>query len=1063
MLARSVQSIALFVALFQIIACSSTQTTSGKSKYYTPERPAGVDFGASPSVEKTGWAQRQGSDHFYGNAQSSKTGLKKTGTKKYSESISQASPAVDEVLPSAMDGIAPVKEWASARTQAAEDDFANNIQLNRYPSPGFWGAEIVYQIQVDRFNNGDVTNDNENLPAHQNDWTRVHDLRHGGDLKGIMDRLDYLKDLGITALWITPIFYHDASYHGYCTRDFTKIDPGFGSNEEFRELVKRAHSRDIKVILDIVVNHMCDSNSWYTDSNYYHQNQAHYECANDLNNSDWGGYNASSEHQGGFHFGDTFFPPFKSKHFFNRCGSNSHSDMTSSEPVAIYGDFVSTMFDFNTLNRDFQEIFTELHKYWIAYADVDGFRMDAAKHINTDFIAYFNTHIRSYAKSLGKDNFYIIGEVAAGPDFIGRRLGKMSSNPSNPNEHGSVPQSLTNRLWDLKDIYLVHGTQSFPGLTAVYDFAHGGTARSSLLNEQNIKKINDHFYSDYFSTIVAQQDPRLSWNVLEIHDWPRFVDGTTHNSNPYKSALGLSYLATAQGIPVIYYGQEQGFNGNCLWHTIDGNISDAVQQGVCSGHSHDHALYRQNMFNGPWRLGSTVGSINNLAYIGAVTQSTHPENSPSSSPHWLNDPFLDRDNSVYQTSRRFNYLRHSCNPLRYGNTAFREGWNDNNGITAFSRLDNGKEMLVIVNNASWSIGLDKIQIDGSFPQNSAGSKYKNLLDDYQIAHVGKEGWNTYLYFNGMQIDGNSVKVFAHENEVGPWNETLKTHLCKDNPISPPPVGNQTPKANAGADQTVAIGESVTLDGSGSSDPDGSIVSYLWSNSDTEPTTTVSYDKVGTFTLTLTVTDNEGATNTDSVTINVRDASGEDWQRTVIFIYGETSIGQDMFIRGGIDHDYAANNLQKNCTTTNYECSIPIRHLNLFNNTTAPWKQGDYYLDWYGAEKDQNNAAEGTPLDWTTNKWPSSWGALKQFEKDGYGETPLNQWGHHYWILDVEMDCAKTVDGWFEIKSYISNGPEWESDVTQPGAPYDSINHFGICGMLNKFERGVNEAEISDIP
>ena len=181
-----------------------------------------------------------------------------------------------------------------------------------------------------------------------------------------------------------------------------------------------------------------------------------------------------------------------------------------------------------------------------------------------------------------------------------------------------------------------------------------------------------------------------------------------------------------------------------------------------------------------------------------------------------------------------------------------------------------------------------------------------------------------------------------------------------------------------------------------------------------------------------------------------------WQKTVVLIKGETIVGQDMFIRGGIDHNYAKEVLGKDCTADNYECAVPIKHLNFKNSTTSGWKLKDSYLDWYGTEIGQNEDSEGTPLDWTTDSWPSEWGVTPYYEEDGYGVTDLNTYGLHYWIMEVEMDCSKTVEGWFELKSYISNGPGWESDISQLNTPYESKNHFAKCGFINVFEHGVNE-------
>lgn len=183
------------------------------------------------------------------------------------------------------------------------------------------------------------------------------------------------------------------------------------------------------------------------------------------------------------------------------------------------------------------------------------------------------------------------------------------------------------------------------------------------------------------------------------------------------------------------------------------------------------------------------------------------------------------------------------------------------------------------------------------------------------------------------------------------------------------------------------------------------------------------------------------------------------KRTVIFIKAQTQSGQDMFIRGGIDHGYANNELGRNCDSSNFECAMPITHNNLANATTAPWKNNERYLDWYGSEDGQSNEAEGTALDWTTNVWPSSWGTKRTVADDGFGEDPLNIWGQHYWMLDVQMDCSKAVNNKFEVKAYVKNGQGWEGDISHPQAPYASNNHFAECGKINTFDFNNNNVEV----
>ncbi|MEQ3658821.1 MAG: alpha-amylase family protein [Glaciecola sp.] len=183
-----------------------------------------------------------------------------------------------------------------------------------------------------------------------------------------------------------------------------------------------------------------------------------------------------------------------------------------------------------------------------------------------------------------------------------------------------------------------------------------------------------------------------------------------------------------------------------------------------------------------------------------------------------------------------------------------------------------------------------------------------------------------------------------------------------------------------------------------------------------------------------------------------------FQRTVIFIEQQTAVGQDMFIRGGLDHGVAAT-FGKNCTASNYECAIRIQHRNTINATTAPWKLNDNYLDWYGLESGQDSGARGTALDWTIDNWPNSWGQIRRVMSDGYGEEVLNIWGANQWMLDVDMACEDTFNGWFEIKAFVKNGQGWESDITQANTPYASNNHFAQCGKVNRFVFNANSVEV----
>jgi hypothetical protein len=170
----------------------------------------------------------------------------------------------------------------------------------------------------------------------------------------------------------------------------------------------------------------------------------------------------------------------------------------------------------------------------------------------------------------------------------------------------------------------------------------------------------------------------------------------------------------------------------------------------------------------------------------------------------------------------------------------------------------------------------------------------------------------------------------------------------------------------------------------------------------------------------------------------------DVRRTVVFIFGKTQPGQDMFLRGG----------------TKGGGPIRIRHRTWLNEHTNTYRWGDAYLDWNGGELGQAQPAGrfggGSPMDWTTNL---AQGQNQPYVSTaGYGIADENNFGMHYWMLDVDMDCEQAFDDghgrkWFELKAFIAPIPGWEKDITQtssPMPPFPSINHVGLCGMINVF-------------
>ena len=216
----------------------------------------------------------------------------------------------------------------------------------------FSKEDKIYFIMVDRFN--DAISEN-NYEANKN----VKTTFHGGDIKGITEKLDYIKDLGFTAIWITPIVDNDRSgYHGYWAKDFYKIDENFGSLEDLKELVDEAHKRDIKIILDYVVNHMGPSTTWLNDGkheNWFHEKK----IIKDYNNKE-----------------------------------------------EVEDGWLASLPDLNTENPEVRKYLIDNALWWIKETNVDGFRLDTVRHVPESFWNEFSYKIKEkYPK------FYLIGEV----------------------------------------------------------------------------------------------------------------------------------------------------------------------------------------------------------------------------------------------------------------------------------------------------------------------------------------------------------------------------------------------------------------------------------------------------------------------------------------------------------------------------------------------------------------------------------------------------------------------------------------------------------------------------
>lgn len=227
---------------------------------------------------------------------------------------------------------------------------------------GFDNSDVLYLIMPDRFANGDTTNDIADGMLEKPDRSNPNG-RYGGDIQGIMDNLDYLSDMGFTAIWLNPLLennMHRTSYHGYSTTDFYRVDPRFGTNEEYRELSLKAKEKGIKMVMDMIFNH-CGSEHWWM---------------NDLPSPDW-----INNHPGFFtttHRKSVNMDPYVSDYDKSRM---------------LDGWFVPSMPDLNQRNPFLSEYLIQNSIWWIEFAGLDGIRMDTYPYPDKEMMAEWNRRV----------------------------------------------------------------------------------------------------------------------------------------------------------------------------------------------------------------------------------------------------------------------------------------------------------------------------------------------------------------------------------------------------------------------------------------------------------------------------------------------------------------------------------------------------------------------------------------------------------------------------------------------------------------------------------------------
>ncbi len=349
-----------------------------------------------------------------------------------------------------------------------QDKSPNRIQ-------GVTNKDFVYLIMPDRFSNGDPTNDR--VAGMKDQSLNVDSMydRHGGDLQGVINHLSYLKDLGVTAIWCTPMIENDmthASYHGYAATDLYKIDPRFGTNELYKTYVEKCHALGLKVIKDVVHNHI-GSEGW---------------IMKDLPMKSW-------VHQ---------WPKYTNTNYRDQPLMDPHASQADVKSQ-LDGWFVPTMPDLNENNPYVENYLTQNHIWWIEYAGIDGLRLDTYPYNDPTFMANWAKALKAQFPHLS-----IFGETLV---------------TSVPEQAFFTEGNTVNRGFDT----------NLPGVTdatmkdAMYEALNGKDGWVDGVNRLYATLAQDFLYKDPSKNLV----------FLDNHDMSRFYSMVGENFDKCKEGLGI--------------------------------------------------------------------------------------------------------------------------------------------------------------------------------------------------------------------------------------------------------------------------------------------------------------------------------------------------------------------------------------------------------------------------------------------------------------------------------------------------------------------------------------------
>ena len=385
-----------------------------------------------------------------------------------------------------------------------------------------WREEFIYFLLVDRFHDSNKRHSADFEVRHPGFGDDMQLSRQcGGTLRGIINNLAYIKTLGCTAIWLSPVFKNNPeSYHGYAVENYLEIDARFGTKADLEELVEMAHDLDMRVFMDIVLHHT--GNNWF-----YPEGKDYYY------------YKGIEFPFGSWRYEDKPIPiELRNPALYGHKGQIRNFD---EYPETREGDFFSLKAFKNDESGEavyVQKILTAIHCYWIREVDIDGFRLDAVKHMGELAISRFCSYVREYAYSLGKKNFFLFGELIGADAICSRYIG---------------PKTLA--TYNDQNVYY--------GLNSVLDFQLHFALEGVIKGKDSPGKLIERYTELQENAMARGEYGEFLVTFLDNHDQvgDAFKHRFGYNAEPEQIIAGMAFLLCALGSPCIYYGTEQGLNG----------------------------------------------------------------------------------------------------------------------------------------------------------------------------------------------------------------------------------------------------------------------------------------------------------------------------------------------------------------------------------------------------------------------------------------------------------------------------------------------------------------------